>query len=349
MNGSSQKLIKKKGALEALIIPLVIAIGIPVVIYVEMLEPTVLSYRSSSLEVRSLGSKIEILKKQYEEKEKKGTTKGRIEKPDVYLLNYLDSAMAKSNVKLKSYQGVGGAGAKGITSSQVRFACNADTFLRFLYISENSLPPLGVSNWRITSIAGGSFSGMRQLEGMATITFVSSGAGQKAAFAKMDKIKSWWRDVFAEVQREAPKPPPPEPVEEEEPEQEPEVNWTLTAQMSDGESDIIVVTNSVTRQRVLTDLKPLGAVINTKDELITINLGEEKVEWKLGDPIEQDKLPGKLKDAILWAKAGVSKVDAAEESNVEEEEKDSDANVTDSNTNTGRSPRPGRTRRNRAE
>jgi len=346
VNGQSATLIKKKNAFETLVLPLIIAIGIPAVIYVEFLEPAFSSYRMYSQQAVSDEARLAGLKKQYGESSQKETKKSD-EKPVIYLLNYLESITAKSNIKLKSFQEAGGAGAKGITAFQMRFACNADTFAKFLFMSENTVPPLAVSNWRVTSIAGGSYSGMRQLEGMATVTFVSSRAGKKTDFAKLDRYKGNWRDVFAEVQKEALKAaPPPEPEEKEAPEPDPVVKWTLTAQMSDGESDLVVITHSLTGQRVIADLKKINALINVKGEEVEITVGEEKVLWKLGSSLEQDKLPVKLKELILEAKDGVpaktEESKPAESGAVKKAEPEEEAVTPDDNT--APAPRGGRQR-----
>ncbi len=346
MSPSEHKIIKKKSLLEALVIPLVIALGVPLAIYIKLLEPSFSSFRVYSAEAASLEAKVDIIKKQYEEKDKLKPQKSA-EKPVIYLLNYLDSASAKSNIKIKSFQEAGSQGSRGVSSFQLRFGCNADTFSKFLYFAENSVPPLAISNWRVTSIAGGSYSGMRQLEGLATLTFVSAGAGRKAVFAKLEGQKSWWRDVFAEVSREQPKAaPPPKVVEDTEP--DPIIKWTLTAQMSDGENELIVVTFSLTNRRVLVDLKPLGAVVSVKEELVTITAGGENLDWKLGEAIEQTKLPKKLADAILAAKEASSPSATQEKTVVKEEEKQPAPAVIENNQDgtsrtrigTGRTRRP---------
>jgi hypothetical protein len=291
----------RKKQTDKLIFPVILMVGIPAVIYVYLLEPAMRGYFSGLDEKASHESTLAEKKKQFSN-EDKAVEKQSSEKGVIFLLNYLETLTADSNMKMKSFQVIGGTSTKGMPSFQMRFACNADTLIRFMYMSENTKPPLSVSNWRVNSIAGGSFSGMRQLEGIATLTMLGSGGGIKPGFAKLDRYKALRRDPFAELVKEAPKEEPkPEPKEEQEPPSV--VKWSLTAQMSDGEGDYMIFTNGDTKQRVITNLKDLeGAKVAVGEEKVEISIGEEKLEWQLGESKEEDKLPAKLKEFILKMK-----------------------------------------------
>ena len=297
--------IKQKSLFERIAIPVIIAVGIPAVISIKLLEPSFESYRSYSSETEQLALKGELLRKQLAVTAGGNTGKQK-EKPVIYLLNYLEKLTGKSDIKLKSFQDTGTGGASGISSFQMRFACNVITYEKFLYMCENTFPPLSVSNWRISSLAGGSYSGMRQLEGTATISFLTAGAGAKAVYADPDKFKAGWRDIFAETQSDVKAPPPA--AEETEP--DPVLKYSLTAQMSDGESDLIVITDSLNR-RVTLDLKKSSGISAVKDDNVEITIGTEKFSWKLGDAFEKEKLPAWLMKAVDEAKSAAAAVPAA--------------------------------------
>ena len=286
----------KRGFFESIAIPVIIAVGIPAVIFVKLLEPSLTSYKSYSAEIEQLSIKSEMLKKQLSASTdgKQGKQK---EKPVIYLLDYLEKLTGKSDLRVKSFQDTASGAVNGISAFQMRFVCNFCTYERFLYMCENTFPPLAISSWRISSLAGGSYSGMRQLEGTATVSFLTAGSGAKAVFADPEKFKSSWRDIFAEMQADT-KPPPP-PVEETEP--DPVLKWSLTAQMSDGESDLVVITDSLNR-RVTVDLKSAGGSSSVKDDNVEITVGAGKFTWKLGDAFEKEKLPAWLTKAIADAK-----------------------------------------------
>ncbi len=295
----------KSGFIERITIPVIIAVGIPAVIFIKLLEPSLTSYRSYSAEIEQLSIKSELLKKQLSASTdgKPGKQK---EKPVIYLLNYLEKLTGKSDVRVKSFQDTASVAVNGISSFQMRFVCNFSTYERFLFMCENTFPPLAVSSWRISSLAGGSYSGMRQLEGTATVSFLTAGSGAKAVFADPDKFKASWRDIFAEMQADM-KPPPP-PAEETEP--DPVLKWSLTAQMSDGESDLVIITDSLNR-RVTVDLKKTGGSSAVKEDNVEMTFGAEKFTWKLGDAFEKEKLPAWLMKAMVDAKSASSVVPPA--------------------------------------
>ena len=288
--------IKQKSLFERIAVPVVIAVGIPAVIFIKLLEPSFASYRSYAAEAEQLALKGELLKKQLAAPAGEKAGKQR-EKPVIYLLNYLEKLTERSDIKLKSFQDTATGGVNGISSFQMRFACNIITYERFLFLCENTFPPLAVNNWRVSSLAGGSYSGMRQLEGTATVSFLTAGSGAKAVYADLNKFKAGWRDIFAETPSDVKAPPPP--VEETEP--DPVLKFSLTAQMSDGESDIVVITDSLNR-RVTVDLKKYGGSSSVKDDNVEITLGTEKYAWKLGDSVEKEKLPAGIVKAMAAAK-----------------------------------------------
>ncbi len=293
-----KSLFGKSGFFERIAIPVIIAVGIPAVIYVKFLEPSLASYRFYSAEIEQLSLKSELLKKQLSASTdgKPGKQK---EKPVIYLLNYLEKLTGKSNIRVKSFQDTASGAVNGISAFQMRFVCNFSTFERFLFMCENTTPRLAVSSWRISSLAGGSYSGMRQLEGTATVSFLAAGAGAKAVYADQDRFMASWRDIFAEIKAEM-RPPSP-PAEETEP--DPVLKWTLTAQMSDGDSDLIIVTDSLNR-RATVDLKKAGGSSAVKEDNVEITVGAEKFTWKLGDAFEKEKLPAWLMNAMAGNKSG---------------------------------------------
>ena len=295
----------KSGFFERVAIPVIIAVGIPAVIFVKFLEPSWASYRSYSAEIVQLSLKSELLKKQLSASTdgKPGKQK---EKPVIYLLNYLEKLTGKSDIRVKSFQDTASGAVNGISAFQMRFVCNFITFERFLYMCENTFPPLAVSSWRISSLAGGSYSGMRQLEGTATVSFLTAGSGAKAVYADQNRFKAGWRDIFAEMQAEM-KPPSP-PAEETEP--DPVLKWSLTAQMSDGDSDLVIITDSLNR-RVTVDIMKAGGNSAVKEDNVEITLGAEKFVWKLGDAFEKEKLPAWLMKAMVDAKSASSVVPPA--------------------------------------
>ncbi len=337
--------VKQKSLFERIAVPVVIAVGIPAVIFIKLLEPSFVSYKSYSREADQLALKGGLLKKQLSAAEGTNTGKQK-EKPVIYLLNYLEKLTEKSDIKLKSFQDTASAGVNGISSFQMRFACNVITYGKFLYLCENTLPPLAINNWRISSLAGGSYSGLRQVEGTATVSFLTAGAGAKAVFADPEKFKADWRDIFSETPSNVKAPPPVE----EEAEPDPVLKYSLTAQMSDRDSDIIIITDSLNR-RVTVDLKKNGGRSAVKEDNVEVTLGVEKFIWKLGDSLEQEKIPAGIVKVMTAAKeeAAAAVVAAAAVAASRMEQKEAPAIVPAADNPPDRTSRRSRRNRDAAE
>jgi len=213
----------------------------------------------------------------------------------MFVFNYLGEVTEKSKIKLKNLQVMGTQNAKGILSFQMRFISNADTFNKFLYLSENTIPPLIINNFRISSISGGSFEGMRQIEGLATITVIPRSLSQKIILANLEKYESIQRDPFSPFVRSEVKLKTP--VIEETPPQVP--NWILTAAMSDEEGDYLIFTKSDDSSKFIVNLKGEEDItFKINNERIEIIVDNNKIEWILGESKSQDSLPKKLIEII---------------------------------------------------
>jgi|GEM_PF-3403066 len=294
-------------------------------IYFGFLEPSLKELTSLGLQQKEILSKLTVLRKTFTE-ETAGQTKTRSSNDTIYLMNYLDALILKSDIiKLKSFQPVGAQGAKSVPAYQIRFAANANALLKFMYLSEKTLPRLAISSCRASSIAGGSYSGMRQLECQLTVSLFSKGNKKEIKIAGLEKFKAVYRDPFSEIVREEPKPEP-----EAEPEAEaPEIpKWTLTAVMSEGDADTLLFKKERFDTKRIVTLKRTGVISLAwgKDQ-VELKTGGVVLVWALGETKGEDVLSKEIKEAIQNGDSGKGVIATTPEL-AQPEEKPAEAEIT---------------------
>ncbi|MFH1073452.1 MAG: hypothetical protein V1752_00020 [Candidatus Firestonebacteria bacterium] len=279
-------------------------------IYFGLLEPSIRELVSLNTRKNDVEVKLVDLKKNYNE-EPGSLIKNTGNKNIAYLLDYLEALILKSDInKLKSYQPVGIQGAKGIPAYQIRFTANANDLLKFMYLSEETLPRLAISSCRASSIVGGLYGGMRQLECLLTVSLIAKGNETKINIAGLNKFKSIYRDPFSET-------PEAEPVKEKikEPEEVREVEkWTLTAVMSDGEADTLLFKKESGEEKHAVTLRKTGQIslVWGKDR-VEIKIGEEKILWLMGETKAEDTLPKEFVESIKNGESGKDAVEKTPE------------------------------------
>ena len=264
-------------------------------VYFGLLEPLLTEWVSLNAGKKDTMVKLVELRKNYSE-EAGSRAKNTGSKNDIFIMNYLDALTLKSDInKVKSFQPIGLQGAKGVPSYQIRFACNANALLKFMYLAEETQPRLAISNCRASSIAGGSYGGMRQLECLATISLVAKGNESKINIAETGKFKAVGRDPFSEVVKAEPRK---ERVVETP--SIPEVTkWILTAVMSEGEADVLLFKKESGGEKFTVSLKKSGAIsLSWVNEQVELKIGEEKLLWGIGESKSEDTLPKELVDNI---------------------------------------------------
>ncbi|OGF50817.1 MAG: hypothetical protein A2231_04160 [Candidatus Firestonebacteria bacterium RIFOXYA2_FULL_40_8] len=303
------------------LIPFTLLGALIIGIYFWVLEPVFIEWSGLSRQENEILSKLVELRKTFNE-ESGSQVKNPGNKNTIFLLNYLDALVSKSGInKLKNFQPVGVQASKGAPSYQLRFAANANALLKFMYLAEETKPRLAISNCRASSVAGGSYSGMRQLECQVTVSLVSKGNETKINIADVLKFKNLSRDPFSNIVYEEPKQ-----VKVKEPEDAPEVpKWTLTAVMSEGDLDTLLFKKENNGEKYAVTLKKTGDItLAWVKEQIEITAGGTKVLWPMGETKTEDTLPKELVESIKSGETGKITVEKAPEGPSDDELKASD-------------------------
>ncbi|MFH1823964.1 MAG: hypothetical protein ABH873_01895 [Candidatus Firestonebacteria bacterium] len=294
----------KKVIREKILISIAISLILIFGIYSLVLEPAVNCFSSARIEKNQIKKMLIDLKKEYKDGKLDVVSKDKVV---IFGFNYLGEVTEKSKIKLKGSQVVDTQRVKGVSSFQMKFTSNANTLTKFLHFSENTVPPLIISNFRISSISGGSFEGMRQLECSAMVSVIPRNLSKKIVYPNLEKYMSLTRDPFSPfvksevkkvetpVTEEAPPPPP--------------ASWILNAAMSDDEGDYLIFTNNDNNEYIVNLKKGKDAnagfkINNDADEAVKITIGHENIEWTLGETKSQEILPKELIDIINKSESG---------------------------------------------
>lgn len=285
-----EKLILSAGALIASLVLIVIL----------FLEPALKKYSAVHADISSAKNEITQIKMTDKQIGVKQLDPGRA---IIYMYNYLEGVTVNSGVKIKNFQASGSQGTKGMANFQLKLGSNASTFVKLLYIAENTVPAMSVSTFRISSQSGGTYEGMRQLETIASVAISSKRLGGKTLYADGKKFKALGRDPFAPYEPKVAVKEVAKPAEVKE--VAPPENWILTAAMGDGESDTLLFKKESGTVKYAVTLKKGGDVSLTwSKESVEIKSGAEKISWAMGESKVDNIIPKTLKDAIMNGDTG---------------------------------------------
>ena len=293
----SNKYLNSLGLREKIILSLgvlVASAALPVLLF---LEPALKNYSENLSDI--LNAKNEIIRIKAADKEigVKPLDPGRA---IIYLYNYMEGVTVNSGVKLKNFQASGSQGSKGMANFQLKLGSNASTFARLLFIAENTVPAMYISNFRISSQSGGTYEGMRQLETIASVSISTKRLGGKTFYADGTKFKALKRDPFAASDGKPEVKPPETKAAGIE-------NWILTAAMSDEDGDILLFKKEGAALKYAVSLKKGGGLaLKWSGESVEIKTGAEKISWVLGETTPEDSIPKVLKEEILKGDTGKS-------------------------------------------
>ncbi|GEM_PF-2935199 len=292
---------------EKLILSIGVLVASVVLAVILFLEPALKTYSNVLADIAYAKKEIAHIRTADKEIGVKQLDPGRA---IIYMYNYMEGVTVNSGVKIKNFQASGNQGTKGMANFQLKLGANALTFAKLLYISENTVPAMSISSFRISSQSGGTYEGLRQLETVTSVAISTKRLGGKTFYADGAKFKALRRDPFAPYEgktavKELKQPDDKTSAAE---------NWVLTAAMSDGDMDVLLYKKENGTTKYAVSLKKGGQLALTwSGESVEIRAGEEKTVWVLGEAKAENIIPKILKEAIMNGDTGkVDKSLAAE-------------------------------------
>ncbi|MCX5777449.1 MAG: hypothetical protein NTX32_07510 [Candidatus Firestonebacteria bacterium] len=247
-----------------------------------LVEPAVKEYRATLLDIAVCRKETVRIKKNDKEKGAKPLT---ADKANNYMFNYIEGFTEKSEVENKSFRSSGVQITKGTANFQLKLESNAVTFLKLLFVAENTVPFVSINNFRISSMGGGTYKGLRQLDTVVAVSISTKRLGAKILYPDLSKFITLKRDPFAPAALfEKASPGIQKTVVSE--------SWTLTAAMSEEEQHVLFFKEEGNGKGYKIMLKKKGGImLFWSGSEVNIKTEKENLLWSVGETKAASKIP----------------------------------------------------------